>query len=66
MAATGTVFAAARSHTFAQFADAIDTAFARWDRHHLNLFDLADGSCIYGPIPWDEPSEPASSPARRD
>ncbi len=53
----GRVFAAARSHTFAQLADAIDTAFARWDRSHLNLFDLADGSCIYGPTRWDDPPE---------
>jgi hypothetical protein len=36
----GRVFAAARSHTFAALADAIDTAFARWDRAHLHLFEL--------------------------
>jgi hypothetical protein len=34
----GRVFAAARSHTFAALADAIDTAFARSDRAHLCLF----------------------------
>src|SRR4051794_1280573 len=38
----GRVFAAARSHTFADLADAIDTAFARWDRAHLTLFELND------------------------
>jgi hypothetical protein len=31
----GRIFAAARSHTFKQLADAIDDAFARWDRAHL-------------------------------
>jgi hypothetical protein len=31
----GRIFAAARSHTFKQLADAIDDAFARWDRSHL-------------------------------
>jgi hypothetical protein len=36
----GRIFAAARSHTFRQFADAIDDAFARWDRSHLQEFTL--------------------------
>jgi hypothetical protein len=40
----GRIFAAARSHTFAQLAEAIDDAFARWDRAHLHDFSLADGS----------------------
>ena len=53
----GRVVAASRSHTFAELADAIDTAFARWDRSHLTLFELADGSCVHGPIAWDEPPE---------
>ena len=39
----GRIFAAARSHTFAQLARAIDDAFARWDRAHLHQFELADG-----------------------
>lgn len=34
----GRTFTAARSHTFAQLADAIDDAFARWDRAHLHEF----------------------------
>jgi hypothetical protein len=34
----GRIFAAARSHTFKQLADAIDDAFARWDRSHLQEF----------------------------
>jgi hypothetical protein len=42
----GRIFAAARSHKFSQLADAIDTAFARWDRSHLYKFELADGRLI--------------------
>ena len=45
----GRVFAAARSHGFSQFADAIDTAFARWDRAHLYQFVLSDGTRIGQP-----------------
>lgn len=33
-------------HTFADLADAIDTAFARWDLSHLHVFELADGRRI--------------------
>ena len=36
----GRIFAAARSHSFRQLADAIDDAFARWDRSHLQEFTL--------------------------
>ena len=36
----GRSFAAARSHTFRQLADAIDDAFARWDLSHLQEFTL--------------------------
>jgi hypothetical protein len=36
----GRIFAAARSHSFKQLADAIDDAFARWDRSHLQEFTL--------------------------
>ena len=42
----GRIFAAARSHKFGELADAIDTAFARWDRSHLYKFELADGRLI--------------------
>ena len=42
----GRLFAAARSHSFAQLASAIDDAFARWDRSHLHEFELADGTRI--------------------
>jgi hypothetical protein len=52
----GRVFAAARSHTFWQLAEAIDDAFARWDRAHLHQFDLADGAHVGRPD-WDEDAE---------
>ena len=51
----GRVFAAARSHTFAQLADAVDTAFARWDRSHLHLFTLGDGTLLGRLDHWDDP-----------
>jgi hypothetical protein len=38
----GRIFTAARSHTFAQFAQAIDAAFARWDLAHLHEFHFPD------------------------
>ena len=51
----GRLFAAARSHTFAQLADAIDDAFARWDRSHLHEFELADGTLLTTPfLDWEE------------
>jgi hypothetical protein len=45
----GRIFAAARSHTFSDFAAAIDDAFARWDRSHLQEFALADGTRLCAP-----------------
>ena len=39
----GRIFAVGPSHTFADFANAINDAFARWDRSHLSMFTLADG-----------------------
>ncbi|MFE5563373.1 hypothetical protein ACFQ68_00170 [Amycolatopsis japonica] len=45
----GRIFAAARSHTFAALATAIDDAFARWDRSHLHQFEFADGRRIGRP-----------------
>jgi hypothetical protein len=47
----GRLFAAARSHSYAQLATAIDDAFARWDRSHLHEFELADGLRIGTPGP---------------
>ena len=50
----GRIFAASRSHTFKQLADAIDDAFARWDRSHLQEFTLADGRRLCDPEPdWE-------------
>lgn len=45
----GRIFAVGPSHTFEQLADAINTAFARWDRSHLSVFNLADGSVVTDP-----------------
>ncbi|MFB7294044.1 IS1096 element passenger TnpR family protein [Actinacidiphila glaucinigra] len=47
----GRVLAAARSHSFAQFATAIDLAFGRWDLAHLHLFTLCDGTQV-SPLDW--------------
>jgi Plasmid pRiA4b ORF-3-like protein len=47
----GRLFAAARSHSYAQLATAIDDAFARWDRSHLHEFELTDGTRIGTPNP---------------
>jgi hypothetical protein len=33
-------------HSFADLAEAIDAAFARWDLSHLHGFELADGRLI--------------------
>jgi hypothetical protein len=49
----GRIFAAARSHKFSQLADAVDTAFARWDRSHLYKFEMADGPLI-GQVEFDD------------
>jgi Plasmid pRiA4b ORF-3-like protein len=42
----GRTFAAARSHTFAQLAAAVNVSFARWDLAHLHQFTLADGTNV--------------------
>jgi len=52
----GRLFAAARSHTFAQLATAIDDAFARWDRSHLHEFTRANGYRLG--IPSGEDGDP--------
>jgi len=36
----GRIFAVSPAHTFHQFGEAIDDAFARWDRSHLHEFTL--------------------------
>ncbi len=47
----GRLFAASRTHSFAQLATAIDDAFARWDRSHLHEFELGNGTRIGVPDP---------------
>lgn len=42
----GRVLAASRSHTFAQLAEAINAAFARWDQSHLYQFTMPDDRVI--------------------
>jgi hypothetical protein len=46
----GRIFAASRAHTFAQLAEAIEAAFARWDRAHLHEFTLADMTRLATPF----------------
>lgn len=50
----GRVFALGPSHTFMDLADAINTAFSRWDRGHRSMFDLADGRVVTDPEPVAE------------
>ncbi len=51
----GRIFAAARTHSFAQLATAIHDAFARWDRSHLHEFTLGDGTRVATPYEdWEE------------
>lgn len=42
----GRIFIVGPSHTFEQFAEAINVAFARWDLSHLHVFELADERLI--------------------
>jgi Plasmid pRiA4b ORF-3-like protein len=42
----GRILIVGPGHTFAQLADAINQAFARWDLSHLHEFELADGRRI--------------------
>jgi hypothetical protein len=42
----GRIFIVGPGHTFEQFADAINAAFARWDLSHLHAFELADERMI--------------------
>lgn len=55
----GRLFAAARGHTFAALATAIDDAFARWDRAHLHEFHLADGTRLTTPYGDDDEFGPS-------
>jgi hypothetical protein len=42
----GRLFAVSPRHTFHTFAEAIDDAFARWDRSHLHEFTIAGGKTV--------------------
>lgn len=42
----GRIFAVGPSHTFMGLANAVNGAFARWDRSHLSVFALADGRVV--------------------
>lgn len=42
----GRTFAVSPQHTFHTFAEAIDDAFARWDRSHLHEFTLPGGTRV--------------------
>jgi hypothetical protein len=42
----GRIFMVGPAHTFGEFADAINEAFARWDLAPLHEFQLADGRRI--------------------
>lgn len=50
----GRIFAVGPSHTFADLADAINGAFARWDLSHLSMFTLADGTVVTDPETGEE------------
>ncbi len=50
----GRVFAVPPSASFDDLAQAIDTAFGRWDLAHLHQFTLADGTEVSDPEPNDE------------
>lgn len=53
----GRTFAAARSHSFADLATALDDGFARWDRAHLHMFDLGEPGGLLVDQYWDDPPE---------
>jgi hypothetical protein len=53
----GRILLARPGMTFRMLADAINDAFARWDRSHLHAFTLADGTRISIRGPWDEPDD---------
>ena len=44
--APGRIFMVGPRHSFADLAEAVDVAFARWDRSHLHVFELSDGRRI--------------------
>jgi hypothetical protein len=55
----GRVLLARPGMTFRMLADAINDAFARWDRSHLHAFTLSDGTRVAIVTPWDDLDEGA-------
>jgi hypothetical protein len=51
----GRIFIVGPSHSFEQFAQAIDAGFARWDLSHLHSFELGDDRVIGYPDASFEP-----------
>ncbi|WP_307871101.1 hypothetical protein [Micromonospora sp. C51] len=49
----GRVLAASRSHAFAQFADAIDVTFGRWDLAHMHRLTMAYQTQVTPLELWD-------------
>lgn len=58
----GRIFAVGPRHTFWDLANAINDAFARWDRAHLSLFTLADGRLITDQVTGVELAGSAAGP----
>lgn len=58
----GRIFAVGPSHTFLDLANAIDDAFARWDRSHVSVFTLADGRVITDEDTGDEMASSSFGP----
>jgi hypothetical protein len=60
----GRVFAVGPSHTFMDLANAINDAFARWDRSHLSAFTLSDGRVVTDEETGDEMAGSIGGPIR--
>lgn len=58
----GRIFAVGPAHTFEDLADAINTAFARWDIAHLSEFTLSDGTVVEDPAYQDDLGGSLSGP----
>ncbi|MDN5685992.1 MAG: hypothetical protein L0G94_04810 [Brachybacterium sp.] len=58
----GRIMAVGPSHTFEQLAEAINLAFARWDRAHLSMFTLADGRMVMDRESADELTSSSDGP----
>lgn len=61
----GRIFAVGPSHTFADLADAINMAFARWDHNHLNEFTFANGTVVMDPRSALDTLEAGAGPIMR-